>query len=100
VSPIVHNELAVFELRNAVTVKNGEDPPTLMVESGTWREPQGLISGVSVSTYGDAAPILSPTEARKLAKWLNKAADELEGANNRKSKPGSKPSHYEQDEEA
>ncbi len=98
-SPIVHNEPDIFELRNAVPVKDGEDPPTLLAEFGTWRTPQGLTSGVSVATYGEAAPLLSPTDARKLAKWLHRAADELEGSN-RRARPGAKPSHYEQDDEA
>lgn len=96
---IVTNELDIFELRNDIPVPEGEEQPTLLLESGTWNTRQGTISGISVSTFGDVAPLVSPTEARKLAKWLQRAADELEGDDDRKPRPGSKRSHYELDEE-
>lgn len=99
-SPIVHNERDIFEARNAVPVREGEDPPTLLAELGNWRTPQGLVSGVSVSTFGEVAPVLSAIEARKFAKWLHKAADDMEGGNNQRARPGAKRSHYEQDDDA
>lgn len=98
-SPIAHNEPDIFEVRNDVPVAAGEDPPTLLAEVGTWKTPQGNVSGVSVTTYGEVAPLLSPNEARKFSKWLLKAAEELEGTGNQKARPGSKPSHYELDDE-
>lgn len=95
---IVTNEVDIFELRNDVPVPEGEERPTLLLESGTWNTKQGTISGISVSTFGDVSPLVSPTEARKLAKWLQRAAEELEG-DARKPRPGSKRSHYDLDEE-
>jgi hypothetical protein len=98
--PIVTNEIDIFELRNDVLVAEGEDQPTFLAEAGTWNTKTGRVTGISVSTFGDVAPIVSPTEARKLAKWLVRAAEDLDGAGDRKARPGSKPSHYEQDDEA
>ncbi len=97
--PIVTNELDIFELRNDVPAANGQDQPTILLESGTWNTKTGDVTGICVSVFGDLAPIISPTEARKVAKWLVRAAEELEGANGRKARPGSKPSHYELDDD-
>lgn len=97
--PIVTNEIDIFELQNDVPVAKGEDQPTFLAEAGTWKTKTGQITGISVTTYGEVAPLVSPTEARKLAKWLIRAAEDLEGADSRKSRPGSKPSHYDQDDE-
>lgn len=99
-SPIVHNARDIFEVRNAVPVPEGEDPPTMLAELGDWRTPQGQVSGVVVSTFGNVAPILSANEARKFGRWLQKAADELEGGGQTRDRPGSKRSHYEQDDDA
>lgn len=97
-SPIANNDPSVFEVRNDIPVNEGEDPPTLLAEVGTWRTPRGNVSGIAVTTYGEVATLLSPNEARKFSKWLLKAAEELEGGNH-KVRPGSKPSHYETDED-
>jgi hypothetical protein len=97
--PIVTNEIDIFELRNDVPAAKGDEPPTLLVEMGIWTTKTGDVAGISMTTYGDVSPLVSPTEARKLAKWLTRAAEELEGASNRKARPGSKPSHYELDDD-
>ena len=96
---IVTNEDDIFELRNDVPVAKGEDQPTVLVEAGTWKTDNGNTTGIAVTTYGDIAALVSPNEARKLAKWLMRAADKLEGDGRNKSRPGSKPSHYEQDDD-
>jgi hypothetical protein len=97
--PIVTNEIDIFELRNDVPTAKLEDLPTLFAETGIWSTKTGDVAGISMTTYGDVSTLVSPTEARKLAKWLTRAADALEGANSRKSRPGSKPSHYEPDDD-
>jgi hypothetical protein len=97
---IVTNEPDLFELRNDVPVAEGEDPPTVLVEAGTWKTHTGNATGIAITTYGDLAALLSPNEARKLAKWLMKTAERLEGESRSKSRPGSKPSHYDLDDEA
>jgi hypothetical protein len=96
---IVTNESDIFELKNEIVPGEGNDAPTLLLEAGKWKTERGNISGISVSVFGDVSPLISPTEARKLAKWLQRAADELEGAENHKPRAGTKPSHYEQDDE-
>lgn len=96
---IVTNEVDIFELKNEVAAGEGNEAPTLLLESGKWKTARGNISGISVSVFGDVSPLISPTEARKLAKWLQRAADALEGADSYKPRAGTKPSHYELDEE-
>lgn len=98
-SPIVHNDRDSFEVRNMASDLKDADQPTLLAEVGDWRTTNGVVTGVSFSTFGDVSPILSPTEARKLAKWLQKVADDMEGAKTNRDRPGSKRSHYELDDE-
>jgi hypothetical protein len=59
---------------------------------------EGTINVRVIDVYGSQAPLLTPADARKLAKWLNKAADELEGPKSSK-KPGHKQRHYEEDDD-
>ena len=96
---IVTNEDDLFELRNDVPLEDGEDQPTVLVEAGTWKTHNGNTTGIAITTYGDVAALVSPNEARKLAKWLTRTADRLDGESRNKARPGSKPSHYELDED-
>lgn len=72
--------------------------PYVSIQLGTWELPTRTESGIIIDTGGaaDYAPILSPTDARKLAKWLNKAADDLEGVPSKKNK---KKAHYNEDDD-
>lgn len=85
--PSIINQTAdSFELQNIDPAKkNDDEPPTLLAEMGTWRAPAGDQSGVSITVYGELSPLLSVSDARKLAKWLLRAADELEGDTNKHS---------------
>jgi hypothetical protein len=59
---------------------NSPDAPALVVQAGEWEIDQELAAaGVVFDTYGKHAPLLLPADARKLAKWLTRAADALEG---------------------
>lgn len=69
----------MFELRNPRAVPQGEDPPTLLLEAGTWNTGDGQKSGISVSAFGEFAPLIEPRDAKRLAKWLEAAADLLSG---------------------
>lgn len=56
------------------------DAPTLQVQAGEWELNDSNVStGVVFDVFGAQAPILSPDDARKLAKWLDRAAALLEG---------------------
>lgn len=87
----------LFELVNPIQVREGEDPPTLLMEMGIWKTPDGTNkSGISVSTFGELSPLVEPQDARRLAKWLLAAADELCGE--KKPKRPKRP-RYEDDDE-
>jgi hypothetical protein len=88
----------LFELKNPDGQDN--DPPTLLVEVGAWKDEKGVQqSGVSVAVYGALAPLLSAGDARKFAKWLLKAADELEGAGKTPERKGQKKRRDFEDDE-
>lgn len=57
----------------------GKDRPTLLMQSGEWQNDTGVETGITVDVTGDEVPILTADNARKLAKWLQRAADTLDG---------------------
>lgn len=81
---VVVNRPDLIEFKNATT--SGE-APTLNVQAGDWDLGGHAESGVVFDVAGDPLPILTAHDARKLAKWLNRAADELEGKKKSNKKP-------------
>ena len=83
-----------------VNVEGGQtkDVPTLSVQSGDWQIGPHVEPGVILDVRGEEAPMLTANDARKLAKWLMRAADQLDGVKNsdKKRKPRQ---HYEIDED-
>lgn len=84
-----------FVNAEAVPVKNA---PTLMVQSGDWQIGPHVEPGVVFDVSGDEAPMLTANDVRKLAKWLNRAADNLDGLKNSEKKRKTR-QHYESDDE-
>lgn len=83
-----------------VNAENGQikDAPTLSVQAGDWQVGPHVEAGVLVDVTGTDAPMLTANDARKLAKWLIRAADQLDGVKNSEKKRKHK-QHYEQDED-
>lgn len=83
-----------------VNAENGQakDAPTLNVQAGDWQIGQHVEAGILVDVTGIDAPLLTANDARKLAKWLTRAADQLDGVKNseKKRKPRQ---HYELDDD-
>ncbi len=90
---VVVNRPDLIEFKNAGTA--GE-APTLNVQSGAWEIGDHSENGIVFDVFGDQAPILTASDARKLAKWLQRAADELEGTKKSNKKPRY---HVEDDDE-
>ena len=67
-----------IEFRNITSSVPTADQPTLVVQAGDWSASSHTEAGVIFDVYGEQAPILTPADARKLAKWLARAADDLE----------------------
>jgi hypothetical protein len=98
VATVVVNTPDLIEFKNILAGANPKESPTVTAQSGSWDAGGHSESGVVIDVYGSQAPLLTPSDARKLAKWLNKAADELDGPKASK-KPGYKQRHYEEDDD-
>jgi hypothetical protein len=98
VATVVANTPDLIEFKNILAGADPKESPTVIVQAGNWDAGGHSESGVIIDVYGTQAPLLTPADARKLAKWLNKAADELEGSKTNK-KPGHKQRHYEEDDD-
>ena len=91
---VVVNEPDLIEFKNVSIAAPVKDAPTLVIQSGKWetddsKEETGIVFDVA----GNNAPLLTPADARKLARWLTKAADSLEGL--RQDKKKSKPQQWD-----
>lgn len=83
---IVKNTPDHIEFKN---ITPSDSSPTLSVQAGDWETSAGGETGVVFDVFGDQPPLLSPNEARKLAKWLERAATALDG-----KKPDKKHKHH------
>lgn len=87
---VVVNNPDHIEFRNVNAAKTQEDSPAVSFQAGEWNAENHVEAGIVVDVFGSQLPLLSPTDARKLAKWLTRAADDLEGvkhAKQRKHRP-------------
>lgn len=71
----------------------------VLAELGEWEIGKKRESGIVIDSSGPEVfpAVLSANNARKLAKWLTRAADTLDGEANHKS--SKKRQHYEQDDD-
>lgn len=95
---IVVNTSDTIEFHTNIPGAPTNPVPYVLFQLGTWELPARNESGVIIDTDGDQGfpPVLSATDARKLAKWLTKAADDLEGVSSKKNK---KKHHFDDDED-
>lgn len=97
---VVVNQPDLIEFRNIVPT-SPSDSPALVVQAGTWQsetggpEEAGIVFDIGASAV---PPLLNPTDARKLAKWLLRAADQLEGVGSNHKKKNNK-RHWDEDDE-
>lgn len=76
---VVVNKSNHIEFSNVNTAKPLSDSPTVSFQAGEWDAENYTEAGIVIDVFGAQLPLLSPTDARKLAKWLVRAADDLEG---------------------
>lgn len=82
-----------------VNVEQGtKNAPTLTVQAGDWDAGDHVESGIVFDTFGNQAPMLTAADARKLAKWLQRAADDVEGVKHSDKKHKAR-HHYEEDDD-
>ena len=87
---VVVNKPDHIEFRNVNVAKPQDDSPTVSFHAGEWSADNYTEAGIVVDVFGAQLPLLSPADARKLAKWLNRAADDIDGVKSdkkRKSRP-------------
>lgn len=73
--------------------------PTLSVQAGVWAEQENQETGIVFDVYGDELPLLSAHDARKLAKWLNAFAEQVDGKHAEKRHKGRRHNHNAADDE-
>ena len=83
---VVVNQPDLIEFKNLAPTGSAENAPTLTAQAGKWKNETGTETGIVIDAYGSEAPLLSPTDARKLAKWLVRAADSIDGVKTDKKK--------------
>lgn len=73
-----------------------EDPPRLSLELVA----EAAQNGVAFDVTGDSMPLLSAHDIRKLVKWLNNAAAQLDGESAvKKNKSKKRREHYEEEDD-
>lgn len=92
---VVVNKPDHIEFKNVIAADAVADAPTVVFQSGEWASNGRAETGIAVDVFGAQLPLLLPADARKLAKWLNRAADELDGSNAKKKRK----QHPQRDEE-
>ena len=94
---LVENNPTAMQFVNA---EHGtKDAPTLTVQAGDWDAGDHVESGIVFDTFGSQAPMLTAIDARKLAKWLTRAADTVEGVKHSDKKHKPRHHHYEEDDD-
>lgn len=90
-----------IEFKNVHADIPTKDSPFVIAQLGDWECGNHVESGIVVDAMGtDAYPaILSAQDARKLAKWLTRAADALDGAKTTAIKKNKRRPHYEEDDD-
>jgi hypothetical protein len=96
VATVVVNTADTIEFSD-VTLADKDKRPTLSVQVGEWEIENKVDAGVVVDVFGSHSPVLTSNDARKLSKWLMRAADILDGVKNsaKKNRPRQ---HYEVDD--
>jgi hypothetical protein len=94
--PIVIQTVDEFELEDPSA--GSATPSKLVAQLGVWSDDSGTHSGIVINTLGEIAPALWPDEARKFAKWLQRAAAEMDGSRSKDKRMGRrKRRHYDTD---
>jgi hypothetical protein len=96
VASIVENTPTSIQFANIENA--GKSAAALVVQAGDWDAGDHVESGIVFDVVGEQLPLLAPADARKLAKWLARAADIVDGVKHSDKKNKDR-RHYEQDDE-
>lgn len=96
---VVINQPDHIEFRNVNAAKSSAESPSVSFQAGDWDAGNYTEAGIVIDVFGAQLPLLSPTDARKLAKWLVRAADDLEGVkHDKKRKHRPRPEEDDEDQ--
>jgi hypothetical protein len=99
VATVVVNRPDHLEFKNIQTAAKLDDAPTVLFQAGDWDAGGHTETGVVIDVSGAQLPLLAAADARRLAKWLNRAADFLDGGNKSEKKQKYRPRpDYDDDE--
>ncbi len=80
--------------------KQSSETPTAVFQLGDWDAGSHVETGIMVDVSGAEAPLLNATNARKLAKWLLRAADLMDKSGEQEqTKKRNKPTYHEEDDD-
>jgi hypothetical protein len=97
VATVVVNTPDHVEFKNLAVGQKPESVPTLLVQAGIWEAKNGSKeNGVIFDVTGAELPLLTAADARKLSRWLARAADTLDGGRKKSDKSRR---HYDTDDE-
>jgi hypothetical protein len=85
VATLVINSPDAIQFVN-ISVRGNKADPAMIMQAGDWQNESGVETGITVDVTGDEVPILTADNARKLAKWLQRAADNLDGVKSQAKK--------------
>lgn len=94
---VVINQPNHIEFKNLAPKAPADEVPTFVAQAGTWQVGNNEETGIVLDVSGKEPPLLLPPDARKLAKWLLRAADDLEGVKTEKKKKSRR--HWEENED-
>lgn len=77
---VIVNQADIIQLSNRTAGVNAKTAPTVVMQLGDWDAGDHVEYGILIDVSGHEAPILTAADARKLSKWLVRAADELDGS--------------------
>lgn len=94
------NTADTIEFKNIRPELQSKDYPFISAQLGDWEIAGKLEPGIVIDAIGtdDYPLLLSANDARKLAKWLTRAADTLDGTT-APHKQNKKRTHYEEDDD-
>ena len=96
---VVINQPDHIEFRNVIAATSSDESPSVSLQAGEWDAGNFTDAGVVIDVFGAQLPLLSPADCRKLAKWLVRAADDLEGVkSDKKRKHRPRPEEDDEDQ--
>lgn len=97
---IVQNGDESISFVNFQADKDVKNLPTLLVQAGEWDFcADDFAAGFNFSITGDLTPLLTANDARKLARWLQRVADTLDGVKKSAEHKKKRKRHYDDEDD-